>query len=208
LAAHNTRDWYEANKADYQTWVAEPMRALVAALTPVMLDIDPGFIVDPRRGAVSRIRRDTRFSRDKSPYRTNQWLVFKRPVEAWPDRPAYFMQFGPNGYACGMGFYQAKPATMAALREAIRLEPRPFDQAVTAAYAAGLHLEGERYRRPRTADGLSAAASDWWSRKTVYLIDETPFDEGFFTPGLADRLAEMFRAVAPLYRFIDEAIGG
>lgn len=186
--------------------MAEPLRALVTELAPAMLGIDPRFTVDPQRGAVSRIRRDTRFSRDKSPYRVNQWLVFKRPVEAWQDRPAFFMQFGPNGHACGMGFYQARPATMAALREAIRQAPEPFETAVTAALASGLHLEGECYRRPRGAEGLSPLAADWSRRKTVYLIDERPFDEAFFSPGLAGRLAGIFDALAPLYRFIDSAI--
>lgn len=205
LAASNRRDWFEDHKAEYQALVATPMRALVAALAPAMLDIDPGFTIDPRRGAVSRIHRDTRFSRDKSPYRVNQWLVFKRPVEGWQDRPAYFMQFGPADYAYGMGFYQATPATMTALRDAIRRTPDRFAAAVVAAETTGLRLEGEPYRRPKPADGLPPVAAEWFSRKSVYLIAERPIDDSLFAPMLAERLATVFAALAPLYRFLDGA---
>lgn len=206
LAANNRRDWFEEHKPDYQRLVAAPMRALVAVLTPVMLDIDSRFTVDPRRGAVSRIHRDTRFSRDKSPYRVNQWLVFRRPVEGWQDRPAYFMQFGPVDYAYGMGFYQATPTTMTALREAIRATPERFAAAVAATDATGLRLEGEPYRRPKPADGLPAAAAGWFARKSVYLIAEQPIDDMLFAPALVERLATVFTALAPLYRFVDEAL--
>jgi len=206
LAANNRRDWFEEHKADYQTLVEAPLRALVTTLAPAMLAIDPGFTVDPRRGAVSRVRRDTRFSRDKSPYRINQWLTFKRPVEGWQDRPAYFMQFGVTDYAYGMGFYQATPATMTTLRDSIRRAPERFAAAVAAAET--MRLEGERYHRPKPADGLPAVAADWFSRKSVYLIAEQPIDELFFTAALAERLAAVFGALAPLYRFLDEAVVG
>lgn len=204
LAANNRRDWFESHKADYQAVVLTPMRQLAAALAPTMLAIDPGFETDPRR-TVSRIHRDTRFSRDKSPYRVNQWLTFKRPAEAWADRPAYFLQFGAADYAYGMGFYQATPATMAALRDVIRRIPDRFIQAAAAAEQAGLRLEGEPYRRPRGLDGLPPLAADWCRRKTAYVVAEQPVGEDFYAADLAERLADVFVALAPLYAFVDAA---
>jgi uncharacterized protein (TIGR02453 family) len=70
LKAHNTREWFEAQRARYVADVETPMRAFIANLAPHLSRISPAFIVDPRRvgGSKYRIYRDTRFSADKSPY--------------------------------------------------------------------------------------------------------------------------------------------
>ena len=73
---NNTQSFFEENRALYERSVKQPLRELAEALAPVMLQIDPQ--IDPRPGRVcSRIRRDTRFTRDKSPYRDYVWLSWR-----------------------------------------------------------------------------------------------------------------------------------
>ena len=68
IGFNNNADWFEANRKRYEQFVRDPMRRLAAALMPTALDIDGNF--NPSINAsVSRIRRDTRFTKDKSPYR-------------------------------------------------------------------------------------------------------------------------------------------
>ncbi|WP_148207476.1 DUF2461 domain-containing protein [Paramagnetospirillum magneticum] len=206
LAANNETAWFNARKDDYRDLIQTPLRRLFVAVAPAMLEIDPRFDDNPMGGAVSRIRRDTRFSRDKSPYRVKQWMSFRRAGEGWQDRPAFFLAFGPGGYRYGMGFYAASPATMTAIRAAIAARPTPFAEAMAAAEDAGFVLEGEAYRRsrlPKGMDGsLPAPLQPWFGLKSGHLRRERPMEPLFFSPDLAAELTSRLARLAPLYHLL------
>lgn len=77
LKANNNKLWFENNRQDYQTLLMKPLRNLVIDIGPFMLSIDPYFEVLPAiNKTISRIYRDTRFSKDKTPYKTSMWINF------------------------------------------------------------------------------------------------------------------------------------
>ncbi|MBN1974157.1 MAG: DUF2461 domain-containing protein [Sedimentisphaerales bacterium] len=119
LEANNNKLWFEKHRADYEQFVLEPLKNLVTDLGDFMLKIDPRFEITPSiNKTISRIYRDTRFSSDKSPYRSNFWIVFKRHDKDWSFKScAYFFEVFPNFYHYGMGFYNAAPAIMSKFRE-------------------------------------------------------------------------------------------
>ena len=79
IRTHNEKAWFEAHRTDYERHLLEPLRDLVTDLSDFMLDIDLSFEVAPAVGkTISRIYRDTRFSKDKSPLRDCMWITFKR----------------------------------------------------------------------------------------------------------------------------------
>ncbi|HEX2923516.1 MAG TPA: DUF2461 family protein, partial [Chloroflexota bacterium] len=95
----NNREWFESHRADYQSHILEPLRSLVQELGLFMLSLDPYLDVTPAMNhTISRIHRDTRFSRDKSPYRRCMWITFKRPSADWKDRPCFFFEIGRESY--------------------------------------------------------------------------------------------------------------
>ena len=87
LKAHNDRSWFEANKARYHADVRDPMLAFIDAFAGPLSEISPHFRADPRPhgGSLFRIYRDTRFSKDKTPYKTNV-LRRRRPVASRQSR--------------------------------------------------------------------------------------------------------------------------
>ena len=202
LAANNDRDWFTAHKGEYLEEVQAPLRRLVGALAPAMLEIDSGFDTNPKGAAVSRIHRDVRFSRDKSPYRINQWVCFKRPGEGWQGRPAYFLEIGPAGWRYGMGTYAAPPSAMKELRGRILAQSGRFARQVEAALAAGFTAEGEAYARPSIPDVLPAVAEPWFRFKNAYLVCNRPLEPLLFSGDLVNRLSECWRATAGLYSFL------
>lgn len=202
LSVHNDRDWFAAHKQDYERSVRLPMVALLQDLAATMLGIDDQLVLDPRRGALSRIHRDTRFSRDKSPYRTNQWLGIKRAGEGWPSRPTFFFEFGCDKYRWGMGYYAASASTMAAVRQRMAARTEEFLSAVATADAAGFRLEGDRYARPRGDGAAPESIRAWQGMKSPYLAVTRKMDEAFHSPALAAEVAGGFQALAPLYRFL------
>ena len=89
LKARNDREWYMGHKPEYEKYVLKPFRALVSALAPAIRDIDPQIETDPAVGkTISRVYRDSRFSRDKSLYRDRVWITFERKIKENSDIPA------------------------------------------------------------------------------------------------------------------------
>lgn len=79
VKSQNNKEWYENNKAAYEKYLLEPFQHLVKSLTPIVQEIDKNIEVSPKIGkTISRIYRDTRFSKDKSRFRDKMWLTFKR----------------------------------------------------------------------------------------------------------------------------------
>ena len=202
LAANNDREWFAGRKADYERLIQTPQCALLAALAPAMRTIDPQFETSPRGGAVSRIHRDTRFSKDKQPYRIKQWITFRRRSEIWADRPAYFVGFDLEGYSWGMGFYQASPATMAALRAHIASNPARLQALMATVRGLGFDLKGEYYKRPQSKLELSEDIADFNRMKTTYICQTRSFDDVFFSELLADIVQAGFVATAELYHYL------
>lgn len=202
LAANNERAWFLEHKADYEELVQQPLRRLVTALAPAMLEIDAGFDTNPKGAAVSRIHRDVRFSRDKSPYRINQWICFKRPGEGWQGRPAYFLEIGPAGWRHGMGMYAAPPAVIKQWRAEIVARPGRFTDALELALAAGFAIEGDAYARSPAPDGLPPATGDWLGRKSPYLASNHGIDALLTNPDLVGELRTRWQAIAPLYHLL------
>ena len=82
LAANNERPWFEANKDRYEALVRGPALDLIAAMAPELARFAPHFRVEPRKvgGSLMRVFRDTRFSRDKTPYKTNIGIQFRHEL--------------------------------------------------------------------------------------------------------------------------------
>jgi len=203
LEANNNKEWFDAHKDDYQTRLLAPFRALAADLGPTMLAIDPAIEVAPAVGkTLSRMNRDVRFSRDKSPYRPRMWLGFKRPFKDWSQRPAFYFELEPHAISFGMGFYSAAKNTMDRLRTIIEHYPDRFRAQV--AFLSGQSIfavDGERYKRtrnPALPDDLQA----WNQWKSFYLVSSRGHDDRIFTPELAGTLREAFTLAAPFYRFL------
>jgi uncharacterized protein (TIGR02453 family) len=127
LSHNNNKEWFSENREVYDRQIIAPLRDLVDDLAADMLAIDDQFEVRPSvTKTISRIHRDTRFSLDKSPYRSNVWIVFKRPRKVWTDSPVFFFEFASDNWRFGMGYYSASRETMNRLREHIADNPPQF----------------------------------------------------------------------------------
>lgn len=204
LAANNTVAWFAAHRNAYEDDVREPLRRLVDELALAMLAIDPGIDVSST-GAVSRIRRDVRFSRDKSPFRVTQWIVFKHRRKDWTSRPAFFMECGPDICRTGMGFYDAGSRVMAALRDLAQEQPTECSCALRSAENAGFALAGDVYKRPRVPLDQPLCVQELHRRKNVCMLRPLETREVFGNAELTAMLRAGFTAAAPLYEFWSRA---
>jgi uncharacterized protein (TIGR02453 family) len=204
LDAHNNRDWFAEHRNDYLRFVSEPMKQLVAALAPMISELDPLAITTPNR-TVSRIYRDTRFSNDKTPYRPRLWFAFKRNVEFWTETPTYFFQLEEKQYMFGMGMYSASAATMRRFRAMIDDDPEHFLRLIEPVRKSKtFKLETDQYKR-RLPCEHSVTIDAWYQSKSIAVLARREPDKTLMSPKLVDMLIERFVLLQPLYNFIWKA---
>jgi uncharacterized protein (TIGR02453 family) len=202
---HNSKTWYESHKPEYRRLLLEPFQKLVADLSGAMLEIDPELITVPAVDkTISRIYRDTRFSKDKSLYRDSIWLTFKRPSPDWKEAPVYFFEVTPESYRYGMGFYTASKPFMDRFRALLEAKPEVFLAAIRPLQSRSVFVvEGERYKKiPKY--NVPEEAREWLEYKSFYLVSNHRTDERLFQPDLVNCLTKGFRQLAPLYRYLWE----
>lgn len=201
LKVNNNKAWFESNRLDYQNFLLEPFRHLAGEMGEFMLTIDPYLEVSPKiNKTISRIHRDTRFSKDKSPYKTTMWITFKRLIKYCRDAPAYFFEITEESYRYGMGFYAASKETMDKFREGLDRDPGIFIEAISFYLEEQIFtLEGDKYKRMLYED-KPEELRDWYQRKNFYLVCNSPTYDRLF--GRGDDLVFGFNLVTPLYKYL------
>ena len=181
-----------------------PLRALCEALVPVMLDIDPGLCVRPSR-CVSGAFNDARFARS-APVKTYMYLHYCAGTGRETDIPGFFMDASWDGYRYGLQLYHSTARGMQKLRDAV-LDNREcfFEHAALLERRGVFTLEGDSFKKDRYPDQPPLLQS-WLNRKRWWLGRTCPPDGDFFSPVLADRLAEGFTSLGGLFHFISGAL--
>lgn len=197
----DSKAFYEEHKPVINQRVVHPLRQLVADLTPSMLAVDPLM-----GGSVSRVRRDNRFTHDKSMYRENMWIVFMRDKRAYNwCLPAFYMDFSLARAEWGLGFYSATPAVMQALRHRVEADISRAEAAVKTARKAGFELGGRPYARPRSTADTPELLRPFYDCRSV---DLSRCEGPDFVAGkdLPQRLLTGYQALAPMYALLMEAV--
>jgi uncharacterized protein (TIGR02453 family) len=124
LTAHNEKAWFDANRTKYEQHVKAPALAFIAAAGPRLSKISQDIVADPRPlgGSLMRVYRDIRFSKDKTPYKTNVGISFGHRQGRERAAPGYYLHLGTDrewGNFGGGGIHMADTATLRAIRDAI-----------------------------------------------------------------------------------------
>ena len=197
----DSKAFYEEHKPQINQGVVHPLRQLVADMTPAMVAMDPRL-----DGHVSRVRRDNRFTHDKSMYRENMWIVFMRDKRAYDwCLPAFYLDFSIARAEWGLGFYSATPAVMRALRRRVEADIPRAQRTVKAAQKAGFMLGGRPYARPRSTEDIPELLRPFYDCRSV---DLSRCEGGDFVADadLPHRLLAGFEALAPMYHLLMEAV--
>ena len=142
-----------------------------------------------------------RFSKDKSPYRSNMWISFKRLYKDWKMEPTYYFEISPDYYRYGMGFYDMPRDTMDKIRKMIVKGDEDFtDMYSTYASQNIFTLEGQMYKRSLNNE-IPEEFKSWYQRKEIYFVCNKSNDSLLFSSELIVKLVEDFKTIAPLYDF-------
>jgi uncharacterized protein (TIGR02453 family) len=208
LREHNDREWFQANKPRYQRDVLEPSLDFVRAFAPELKKISPNFLAidKPVGGSLFRIYRDTRFSHDKTPYKTHVGIHFRHAAAKDAHAPVFYLHLEPGDSFVGMGIWRPDTATAKRIRAAIVSDPARWKRAVGGKFASAYILGGETYKRPPAGVDLEHPLIDDLKRKSYIGMAELS-QRSATSPGFVEEFAGMCRSGAPLVRFLCEALG-
>jgi len=204
LRRHNNREWFNENKDRYLAEVRDPMLALIASLAPGLARISRHIAVDPRPsgGSLMRIYRDTRFSRDKTPYKTNVGIHFGLKAPRDFEAPGYYLHLEPGSVFMGAGLWHPGADALRSIRDAIVRNPRGWKQARRAGLS---HDEATLKRPPRGFDPDHPLIEDL---KRLSFTTGVEFGERRACAlDFPARFVTACRRATPLMRFLAKALG-
>ncbi len=205
LGANNDRGWFQANKAEYdrlrELWLADMDRVINA-----MTKWEPGMRTQSGRTAAYRIYRDTRFSPDKTPYKTYFSAAFS-PEGRKSDRAGYYLEMGPDPkHEAGVygGLWCVERPVLTKLRHAIVDNIEEWEEIVESPEMNSLY--------PGWCSGMLKTIPKGWDRnhEQAFYLRMTnygkfhPLDLKFFTdPEWPEKVAGLFHALKPLCDFLN-----
>jgi uncharacterized protein (TIGR02453 family) len=147
LAENNTRQWFKAHQQDYEEFVRVPALQLIGDMADELPMVSPHFSAQPRKmgGSLMRVQRDTRFSRDKTPYKTNIGIQFRHEQGKDVHAPGFYLHIAPDECFLGIGLWHPDAKSLGKIREALA-------ERSTAWLAA---RDDKAFRRHFTLDGDS-----------------------------------------------------
>jgi uncharacterized protein (TIGR02453 family) len=208
LRENNNREWFAANKHRYESALLEPALDFVADFAPHLEKISPHLLADPRPsgGSLFRIYRDTRFSKDKTPYKTNVGIHFRHERAKDAYAPGFYLHLSPGEVFAGGGIWHPDTATAVRIREAIVADPDGWKRSTRGrAFAKTFTLGGDSLKRPPAGFDPDHPYIDDLKRKDFF-AGTTLTEQQATAPGFVAEYARMCRGAWPLVRFLCEAL--
>ncbi len=209
LAANNDRDWFTANKQRYVNKVQEPALEFITDFGTRLHKISPHFTADARvvGGSLFRIHRDTRFSKDKTPYKENTGVQFRHEAAKDAHAPGYYLHIQPGECFAGVGLWRPETKVAYAIREHIAERPAEWKKAAHGKrFTDVFELGGDSLLRPPKGFDPDHPYIDDLKRKD-FIASTRLSQRSITSEGFVDEFAKMCRAATPFMRFLCEAVG-
>ncbi len=209
LAENNNRDWFQANKRRYEQQLKEPALAFIRDFEEPLRAVSPHFQAIPKAsgGSLFRIYRDTRFSKDKTPYKTHTGIHFRHELAKDAHAPGFYLHLAPGDVMGGFGIWMPPSPVLNKIRDAIVAQPERFTEIRAQLELASMPChEGESLKRvPRGYPKDHPLAEDLKrkSHAVSYAFDEEQSVQADFM----DRFAAACQRAAPFVSFVCEAVG-
>jgi uncharacterized protein (TIGR02453 family) len=211
LRDNNERTWFQAHQDRYEQTVREPARQLVREMAPILARVAPHLVADDRKvgGSIMRPQRDTRFSPDKTPYKTNLGIQFRHDAGKDVHAPGLYLHLSPDELFVGLGMWRPDKEPLGKIRSRIAAEPEAWsatlaDPGLRARWRIGGRDEATK-RVPRGFSADDPHADDLKLVSHMLVADLEP--DQVLGPQLPSLLATYLQAGAPHARFVAGAIG-
>lgn len=150
LKKNNNRNWFEKNKHRYEERVREPAFRFIEEVAPLLKKLTPHFLAVAKKmgGSLMRVYRDTRFSKDKTPYKTNIGIQFRHEFGKDVHAPGYYLHIAPDECFLGLGIWHPESEALKKIRKHISDEGDAWKKIVNAkGFREQFALAGESLKK-------------------------------------------------------------
>ena len=208
LKANNNRDWFTENKARYKSEVLEPAVELVAQLEKPLAKAAPMLAVTPKahNGSIMRIYRDTRFSKDKTPYKTNVGISVRHQADDCIHAPGVYIHLDTKECFIGAGCWRPERSTLASIRQSIAEDSKAWKRARdNKAFRAKFEFTGESLKTaPRDYPKDHPMIEDL--RRIDFIAIAPLTRKELSSEDVVANLIDHIKKAKPLMRFLCDAI--
>ncbi len=208
LAQNNERSWFEANKARFEGDFRTPALEWIEDMAAPLARLSAHFEAEARKvgGSLFRIQRDTRFSKDKSPYKTNGGIQFRHAAGRDAHAPCFYLHLDPAGCFVGAGIWRPDTRTAGKIRRAIDADPGGWKKALGGKrFRAEFELSGDSLKRPPSGFDKQHPLLEDLKRKDFIAVRKLSRGE-VTAPDFTRSFAAHCRTAAPLVRFLCAAL--
>jgi len=207
IVHNNNKKWFEEHKPDFKKYVQLPAQQFVEALGERLETLAPDIRHDTKlngSGSIMRIYRDVRFSKDKTPYKTNLGISWWEGSGKKMEEPGYFFHLDRDGAWFAGGMYAFSKEVMAAYRKAVDdKQGATLEKAVARAELAGLEISGiGKYSRVPRDFNKEHPRAELLKRKGIVAVSAGIPPEVVMTPELVDVCFEHAKAILPLHQWL------
>jgi uncharacterized protein (TIGR02453 family) len=204
LAAHNDREWFNANKARYEAHVKEPALAFVEDMGYRLPEVAPHLLADAK--SMFRIYRDTRFAKDKSPYKTHVGIYFRHEAAPTVDTAGLYLHLEPRNVFLGAGIWHPGTPALKRIRDTIVARPQAWRAASDAVAPEWELANGDSLKRAPAGFDPDHPLIDDLKRKSFAVVSRLSQKEAC-AGGFLDLVVARALAARPYLEFVSGALG-
>ena len=208
LKANNNRDWFNANKSRYEEDVLDVALHFIQSMHDPLAEIAPHFTAIPKRmgGSLMRVYRDTRFSKNKTPYKTNIGIQFRHEMARDVHSPGYYVHIDPDQVFLGAGMWRPAPDALRGIRERIDAKPAEWQRARDdKGFNRHFKLGGESLTRPPRGFSKDHPQIVDLKRKDFIAVRDLSLDDAL-SPRFQQKVETAFKAATPYMQFLCNAV--
>ncbi len=199
LALNNERPWFQAHKDTFERCLHQPLLALAEDVKARMNELFPGLAPALH---VSRIYRDARRLYGRGPFNDHMWFSLGHSAEIYTPLPQFYFGVDAKCWEAGMGLWNMNSEQLERWRRSIDDRPREITKVVRALNKrSDLERYWQVYKRPKGDPGPELF--DWYNARSVGLNKTVWFDPDPPGPELVDQILDVFKALTPLYRYLE-----
>ncbi len=209
LSSNNSKEWLDENRSDYN-FAKDDILNLTQTLINSVSKFDLGIAkadLNPKK-CITRLNRDLRFSKDKTPYKTDYYIVLNQNGKNSPSA-FYYVHIEPNNCFVGGGVYNPQATELRKIRNEINASFNEWNKIISdkdfqTKYPSGIHNSGSLVRSPKGFEDENPAI-EFLKMKGFY-TQESISDKEIQSSLILEKIIDYFKSVKPLVDFLNLAI--
>ena len=208
LARNNNRDWFNENKPRYESDVLDVALNFIQSMHDPLASFAPHFTAIPNMGgSLMRVYRDTRFSKNKTPYKTNIGIQFRHELAKDVHAPGFYVHVDPESVFLGVGMWRPASESLAGIRQRISDKQAEWLRVSNdKTFRRYFDLGGETLSRPPRGYAKDHPMIEDIKRKDFIAVRDMSHEDALH-PKFQQKVETSFKAATDYMKFLCKAVG-